>query len=65
MSPRFGCDNKGVVHHGNHPWCPLPANQSQADVLLYYQNFWFAAAPRQMQDVSCPCGHLNCYLTRD
>ena len=31
MSPRFGCDNKGVVHHGNHQWRPLPANQGQAD----------------------------------
>jgi hypothetical protein len=27
MKPRFGCDNKGVVHHGNHPRRPMPEKQ--------------------------------------
>jgi hypothetical protein len=33
MRPWIGCDNNGVVYHGNHPWRPLSAHQSQADVL--------------------------------
>jgi hypothetical protein len=37
MKPRFGCDNKGVVHHGNHPRRPMPEKQRQADVLRYYK----------------------------
>jgi hypothetical protein len=37
MKPRFGCDNKGVVHHGNHPRRPMPEKQPQADVLRYYK----------------------------
>lgn len=37
MRPRIGCDNNGVVHHGNHPWRPITANQAQADVLRYYK----------------------------
>jgi hypothetical protein len=37
MRPRFGCDKKGVVHHGNHPRRPMPMKQSQADVLRYYK----------------------------
>jgi hypothetical protein len=36
MRPRFGCDNKVVVHHGNHPRRPMPEKQQQADVLHYY-----------------------------
>ena len=35
MAPRFGCDNKTVVHHGNHPRRPMPEKQSQADVLRH------------------------------
>lgn len=35
--PRFGCDNRGVVHHGNHPCRPMPEKQAQADVLRYYK----------------------------
>jgi hypothetical protein len=29
MRPRFGSDNKGVVHHGNHPRHPMPALQTR------------------------------------
>ena len=35
--PRIGCDNKGVVLHGNHPYRPLPSNQRQADLLRYFK----------------------------
>eukprot|EP00956_Cyclotella_meneghiniana_P009764 scaffold13538_cov72-Cyclotella_meneghiniana.AAC.6 len=65
MSPRFGCDNKGVVHHGhgNHPWRPLPANQGQADVLRYYQNLVRSCPAKcKMYHVH---GHLDRYLKRD
>ena len=34
---RIGCDNKGVVHHGNHPYRPLGSSQKQADLLRYYK----------------------------
>lgn len=37
MQPKFGCDNKGVVHHGNHPYRPLPSKQNQSDVLRYFK----------------------------
>jgi hypothetical protein len=37
MKPRIGCDNKGVVSHGNHPWRPIEAKQTQADLLRYYK----------------------------
>ena len=37
MRPRFGCDNLGVVRHGNSAYRPLPSQQSQADVLRYYK----------------------------
>ena len=30
---RVGCDNKGVVHHENHPYRPMPDRQPQADLL--------------------------------
>eukprot|EP00956_Cyclotella_meneghiniana_P043230 scaffold259317_cov96-Cyclotella_meneghiniana.AAC.4 len=63
MSPRFGCDNKGVVHHGNHPWRPLPANQGQEDVLRYYQNLVRCCPAKcKMYHVH---GHLDRYLRRD
>eukprot|EP00956_Cyclotella_meneghiniana_P028226 scaffold65021_cov87-Cyclotella_meneghiniana.AAC.13 len=62
MSPRFGCDSKGVVHHGNHPWRPLPANQSQADVLRYYQNLVRNCPMKcKMYHVH---GHMDRYLSR-
>ena len=35
--PRVGCDNKGVVFHGNHPQRPLPSTQRQADLLRYFK----------------------------
>ena len=35
MRPRFGCNNKTVVFHGNHPHRPMPEKQAQADLLLY------------------------------
>jgi hypothetical protein len=33
MHPRFGCHNKTVVFHGNHPYRPMPKKQAQADLL--------------------------------
>ena len=35
MRPQIGCDNAGVVHHGNHPWRPVATRQLQADLLRY------------------------------
>ena len=37
MRPRFGCDNKTVVFHGNHPHRPMPEKQAQADLLQYFK----------------------------
>ena len=36
--PRFGCDNDGVVKHGNNPHRPLASTQSQADALRYLKD---------------------------
>ena len=34
-TPKVGCDNMGVVHHGNHPRHPMLEKQPQLDVLGY------------------------------
>jgi hypothetical protein len=31
----MGCNNMGVVQHGNSPWCPMLEKQPQSDVLQY------------------------------
>ena len=36
--PRVGCNNMGVVRHGNYPRCSLLEKQSQPDVLQYFKN---------------------------
>jgi hypothetical protein len=28
----LGCNNMGVVQHGNSPWCPMLKKQPQSDV---------------------------------
>ncbi len=40
MRPQIGCDNAGVVHHGNHPWRPVASRQLQADLLRFTRS-WF------------------------
>jgi hypothetical protein len=37
MRPCFGCDNKTVVFHGNHPYRPMPEKQARADLLRYFK----------------------------
>ena len=37
MRLRFGCDNRTVVFHGNHPRRPMPEKQAQADVLRHFK----------------------------
>ncbi len=32
------CDNNGIVTHGNTPYIPLSANQTQADLLRMFKN---------------------------
>jgi hypothetical protein len=61
MKPHFGCDNNGVVYHGNHPHRPLPAKQAQADVLRYYRQLVQSAPFKcKMYHVH---GHLDRYLS--
>ena len=43
-----GCDNNGVVSHGNEPLRPFPTNQSQADILDIFKNL-VAAQPFRVQ----------------
>lgn len=63
MRPRFGCDNNGVVRHGNFPRRPLPAKQPQADVLRYYRELVKSAQFRcKMYHVH---GHLDEFLSYD
>jgi hypothetical protein len=61
MRPRIGCNNNGVVYHGNHPWRPLQANQAQADVLWHYKQLV------RCQPFKCKMyhvhGHLDQFLT--
>jgi hypothetical protein len=33
-----GCNNNGVITHGNIPHIPLSANQTQADLLRVFKN---------------------------
>ena len=35
---KAGCDNNGIVTHGNTPHIPLSANQTQADLLRMFKN---------------------------
>ena len=58
--PRIGCDNKGVVHHGNHPFRPLPTNQKQADLLRYFKGL-VGSAPAKMRFYHV-YGHLDDFL---
>ena len=57
MKPRFGCDNKTVVYHGNHPRRPMPEKQAQADILRHLKKL--------VRDSPCPIkfyhvfGHLD------
>jgi hypothetical protein len=63
MKLRIGCDNNGVVHHGNHPRRPFPAKQSQADVLRYYHQLVCLCPFRcKMFHVH---GRLDRYLSRE
>jgi hypothetical protein len=63
LRPQCGCDNKTVVHHGNHPRRPMPEKQAQADLLRYYK--------RLVRDAPYRCrmyhvlGHLDRYLSLD
>jgi hypothetical protein len=63
VRPLIGCDNKGVVYHGNHPWRPIAAKQLQADLLRYYKEL-VRTCP-----VKCKMfhvhGHLDQYLPLD
>jgi hypothetical protein len=61
--PQIGCDNKGVVHHGSHPWRPLMANQSQADALRYYREL-VRTCPFKCKFYHVH-GHLDRYLIYD
>jgi hypothetical protein len=33
----IGCNNMGVVQHGNRPWRPMLEKQLQSDVLQYFK----------------------------
>jgi hypothetical protein len=64
MRPRFGCDNKTVVFHGNHPHRPMPEKQAQADLLRYLK---FLARKSPVKVRYCyyhVYGHLDKYLDR-
>ena len=60
LSVRIGCDNKGVVHHGNKPHRPLETKQAQADVLRYYKSL-VCESPIKMKFYHIQ-GHLDRYL---
>ncbi len=56
----MGCDNMGVVHHGNSPRCPMLEKQPQSDVLRYFKGLMASSRiGGRMQHVY---GHTNEYL---
>ena len=59
--PRVGCDNKGVVFHGNHPHRPLASTQRQADLLRYFKKL--VAASRAKIKMFHVYGHMDRFLS--
>ena len=58
---RIGCDNMGVVRHGNSPLWPMLEQQPQADVLRYYKGLMASSRIRgKMEHVY---GHSDEYLS--
>ncbi len=55
-----GCDNMGVVQHGNSPRHPMLEKQPQSDVLWYFKGLMASSRiGGRMQRV---CGHTDKYL---
>ncbi len=55
-----GCNNMGVVQHGNSPCCPMLENQPQSDVLRYFKGLMASSRiGGRMQHVY---GHAEEYL---
>ncbi len=55
-----GCDNMGVVRHGNSPQCPILEKQPQSDVLRYLKGIMaFSRIGGRMHHVY---GHADKYL---
>jgi hypothetical protein len=56
-----GCDNMGVVQHGNSPRCPMLEKQPQSDVQWYFKGLMASSRIEgQMQHVY---GHTDKYLS--
>jgi hypothetical protein len=56
-----GCNNMGVVQHGNSPRCPMLEKQPQSDVLWYFKGLMaLSRIGGQMQHVY---GHADEYLS--
>jgi hypothetical protein len=56
----MGCNNMGVVQHGNSPRCPMLEKQPQSDVLRYFKSLMaFSRIGGWMQHVY---GHTDNYL---
>jgi hypothetical protein len=58
---RIGCDNMGVVRHGNSPLWPMLERQPQADVLRYYKGLM--ASSRIRGKTEHMYGHSDEYLS--
>jgi hypothetical protein len=56
-----GCNNMGMVRHGNSPWYPMLEKQQQSDVLRYFKGLMaLSRIGGQMQHVY---GHADKYLS--
>ncbi len=56
----MGCNNMGVVQHGNSPWCSMLEKQPQSDVLRYFKGLMaLSRIGGWMQHVY---GHTDKYL---
>ncbi len=58
MTVRVGCDNLGVVNHGNKSLCPLYDRQSQADVLRLFKQLISQSSSKVVM-YHILYGHLN------
>ncbi len=58
-TPSFGCDNMGVVLHGNNVRRPLLEKQAQADVLRYFKQLILESR------IGCTMVHVHGYMDKN
>jgi hypothetical protein len=62
-TPRYGCDNMGVVLHGTHHHRPLLGKQAQLDVLHYFKQL--VGSSRIRSEIHHVYGNMDKHLCQD